>query len=129
MKILIRRIWNLLSVSDPVPVMALCAIAFLILGLTLDMPGNTFDLPSMEIMHSVLAEEVATVLAFLLAGAGFGAILLARGVLRFVAMVYVLAFIFIGVTFILTVPYSTGSTYFTYAIGAGWVFLRGAEDD
>lgn len=109
--------------------MALCATAFLIIGLTLEMPENTFDLPSMAIMHSILAEEIATALAFLLAVAGFGAILLSRGVLRFVAMVYVLVFIFIGVTFVLNVPYSTGSTYFAFAIGAGWAFLRGAKDD
>ncbi len=93
------------------------------------MPDNTFDLPSMVIMHSILHEDMATVLSFLLAGMGFSAILLSRGVLRIVAMIYVLVFIFIGATFILTVPYSTGSTYFTFAIGAGWAFLRGAEDD
>ena len=112
---------------DPVcAVIAFKAGILFIIGLTLAQAGNTFDISTFAVIRTIVSEQTATTIAFVLAVLGIVSVVPEHTAFRCVmAFIYTVVFLFVGITFYLSSPLSTGTVYIMIAIVSFWAFIKG----
>lgn len=119
-----QRVVDLISSSDPEPVIFISSAALIVFGATLLFPGHTFSVASFSVFRTLIDEEFAGVI--LLTVGILAMISLIRGspFLQFMCLVLVGVHVFLATVFVLSGLNSTGNTYYVYAAGAAWASWR-----
>ena len=125
----IFMLWQHALYDDEAPIIGLGAFTFFGFGMILLQGGNSFESQSLRVLASLTTETSATLIAFALCAVGVVAIPAKHSWPRVVvSMLYVLAFLFLGITFYLTSPFSTGSVNLFTAAAMFWAFLRSMHE-
>ena len=123
---MLRRLWLVITDADTEPVVLIFAAMFGVIGVTLAQAGNTFDLETFRFISRLVDEQVATVVALSLFALGIISVSMRDRWLRTIlSLVYAVVFSFMGITFFLSNPLSTGSVYIVMGIASMWSFIRG----
>lgn len=120
------RLRDLIISADPEPVILVCALVAFVFGGVLLIPGSTFSIsPSYVTIGKIISEDLAGAIFAALGLAGFAGLLIAHfDLLRLVCMAYVVVFLSLAASFVISVPLSTGAIYSVFAVAAAWAFWR-----
>ena len=122
----LATIWDHIDYDPVCAVIAFKAGILFVIGLTLAQAGNTFDISTFAVIRTIVSEQTATTIAFVLAVLGIVSVVPEHTAFRCVmAFIYTVVFLFVGITFYLSSPLSTGTVYIMIAIVSFWAFIKG----